>query len=158
MLISATIERSRQLQIFAKALFLHQRVSADWTVPGVDAEVDRKATRTRRRPLPHYEDEGLFCHCCFGREYLLPYKHVFYLDMHGPNKVLTPGRWMAYASMFDELGLVVYEIMGSVLVEDSANDGGKVQSLLELREINKQFQSQLYLVHKLMENMRLEDV
>jgi hypothetical protein len=51
--------------------------------------------------------------------------------------------------------------MGSVVVEeekDSVNDGGKVQSMLELREIDEQFRSQLYSVHELMEDMRLEDV
>jgi hypothetical protein len=82
--------------------------------------------------------------------------------MYGPDKVLTPERWMAYISMFDELRLAVYETMGSVVVdeeEDSVNDGGKVQSLLELREIDEQFRSQLlYSVHELMANMRLEDV
>ena len=41
---------SPQLQIFAKTLFLHQRVSIDWTVPGADPETDRKATGTRQRP------------------------------------------------------------------------------------------------------------
>jgi len=48
--------------------------------------------------------------------------------------------------MFDELGLIVYETVGGVLVEDQSlaevKDGGKVQSLLELQEIDEQFRSQ----------------
>jgi hypothetical protein len=43
--------------------------------------------------------------------------------------------------------------MGSVPAEEEkdpvTNDGGKVQSLLKLREIDEQFRSQLYSVHEL---------
>jgi hypothetical protein len=68
---------------------------------------------------------------------------------------------MAHISIFDGLGLAVYETIGSVVVgeeDDSVNDGVKVQSLQELREIDEQFRSQLYSVHELMANMRLKDV
>jgi hypothetical protein len=44
----------------------------------------------KAKPLPHYEDETLFCHCRFAREYLLPSNRIFYLDIYGPDKVLTP--------------------------------------------------------------------
>jgi len=60
----------------------------------------------------------------------LPYKHVFYLDMYGPDRVLAPKRRTAYVSIFDELG---YEMMGGILVEEESR----------VCWIDQQFRSQL---------------
>ena len=54
----------------------------------------------------------------------------------------------------------LYEGMGQVDVVDTASDledHGKVQSLLELREIEEQLHQQLHAVHELMSEMKLEN-
>jgi hypothetical protein len=49
----------------------------------IGKQLERVEGHVRKvKPLPHYEDNTLFCHCGIGREYWLPCKRVFYLDMY----------------------------------------------------------------------------
>ena len=75
-----------------------------------------EARIAKGKEVPVFEDdETLRCNCKFYRQYLLPCRHVFYRDTEV--KVLTPTRWDAYAMMFAECGMAVYEAMDIVWVD-----------------------------------------
>ena len=62
--------------------------------------------------------------------------------------------------MFEHAGMEVYETIRAVEVPEqpiAVSDGGKVQSLLELREIEEQLHRQLYSVHEIMEERQLSE-
>jgi hypothetical protein len=102
-------------------------------------------------------DEDLTCYCTFARRYLLPCRHIFHLNSVTP--VLTPAKWEYYVSMFEEGGLEVYESIAAVHVAEQPPipDGGQVESLLEMREIEEQLHQQLYAVHEIMDERQLPE-
>jgi hypothetical protein len=64
------------------------------------------------------------------------------------DKVFTPALWQAYADIFAEAGMEVYEGMAAVLVGGQAPlDAGKVQSISDMRELQEQICNQLHAVH-----------
>jgi hypothetical protein len=73
--------------------------------------------------------------------------------------VLTPEKWEYYLSMFEEAGMEVYESITAVHVAEQPliPDGGRVESLLEMREIEEQLHQQLYAVHEIMEERQLPE-
>jgi len=75
-------------------------------------------------------------------------------------KVLTPDVWPRYIHMFDELGMAVYETIGSVVVEGTAEapvqDNGRMEAILDLRVIEEQLQHITYGMHELMEENQWE--
>jgi hypothetical protein len=59
--------------------------------------------------------------------------------------VLTPALWQVYVDIFAKAGIEVYEGMAAVLVEEQAPpDAG---SILNMRELQEQMDSQLHAVH-----------
>jgi len=106
--------------------------------------------------IPNF-DENLLCNCTFARRYLLPCRHVFHLN--AVTLVLTPEKWEHYVKMFAEGGMEIYEHVGVVEVAEAAAPGdcGKVQSLLELREIEEQLHHQLYAVHEILEERQVPE-
>jgi hypothetical protein len=75
-------------------------------------------------------------------------------------KVLTPEKWVSYLSLFEVSGYGTYETVGLVEVgedEGQPADGGRVQRILELREILERLQSQLYDVFELMREQNLSE-
>ena len=62
--------------------------------------------------------------------------------------------------MFDELGMAVYETIGSVVVEGTAEapvqDNGRMEAILDLRVIEEQLQHITYGMHELMEENQWE--
>ena len=116
-------------------------------VPEIWAVAERSAAG---KPVPYdLEQQDLRCKCKFSRSYLLPCRHIFHLHKMVP--VLTPIRWQSYLDMFEEGGLEVYETMAAVVVEEPvvSPPQDKVESLLELREIQEQLEHQMYAVHDL---------
>ena len=94
----------------------------------------------------------LICHCSFARRYLLPWRHIFHLNTVTP--ILTAEKWEYYVSMYAEGVMEVYASMGAVNVaEEVLADGGKVQSLLKLRDI-EQLHRQLHAVHEVLDETR----
>ena len=68
--------------------------------------------------------------------------------------ILTAEKWEYYVSMFAEGVMEVYASMGAVNVaEEVLADGGKVQSLLKLRDI-EQLHRQLHAVHEVLDETR----
>src|ERR1043165_6548238 len=50
----------------------------------------------------------LSCSFLFFNRYLLPCRHIFYENMYGSTKLLTPAVWRKFQQMFDEVGFDVY--------------------------------------------------
>ncbi|KAF8440184.1 hypothetical protein BGX38DRAFT_1144581 [Terfezia claveryi] len=70
------------------------------------------------KELPNF-GENLWCYCKVNRQYLLPCRHIFYLDTE--IKVLTTVQWKVYLMMFEECGMEVYETMGTIWVKDEGS-------------------------------------
>jgi hypothetical protein len=102
-------------------------------------------------------DEELICYCSFARRYLLPCRHIFHLNTVTP--VLTPEKWDYYLNMFEEAGMEVYESITAVHVAEQPPipDGGRVESLLEMREIEEQLHQQLYAVHEILDERQVPE-
>lgn len=83
------------------------------------------------------------------------------LDSDSPSHtILSPERWQNYILLFEEFGMEVYETIGRITVNEdtqAVQDGGKLQSLLELREIQEQLHQQLFSVHEVMAGLSLAD-
>lgn len=70
--------------------------------------------------------------------------------------MLTPDVWHRYVHMFDELGMAVYETIGSVPVDGAGSDApvpdnGRTEAILDLRVIGEQLRHITYGMHELME-------
>ena len=110
------------------------------------------------KEVPIFDDETLQCNCKFHRQCLLPCRHVFHRDTE--IKVLTPLRWDAYAMMFAECGMAVYEAVDTIWV-DLEHEAGRASGVnsfaLRLRERMQQLQQKVYAIQEEMEQMSIEE-
>ncbi|KAA8893706.1 hypothetical protein FN846DRAFT_913747 [Sphaerosporella brunnea] len=122
-------------------------------VPEVLAVEERIA---EGKDTPEFNEE-LTCYCSFARRYLLPCRHIFHLNTVTP--VLTPEKWDYYVSMFEEGGMEVYESITAVHIAEQPPipNGGRVESLLEMREIEERLHQQLYAVHEILDERQVPE-
>ena len=98
-------------------------------------------------------------HCKFHRQYLLPCRHIFHLDMEV--KELTLVKWEHYVMMFTECEMEVYETSDSVWVElESAErkDNTASSLVLQLQKSMERFQQKIYAVQEAMEQISIEEM
>ena len=62
------------------------------------------------------------CYCLFFCKYMLPCKHIFHEQKHGPKKLLTISAWRQFQRLFDEGGFEIYEHHELVNIESEKDE------------------------------------
>ncbi|RHZ78348.1 hypothetical protein Glove_165g82 [Diversispora epigaea] len=81
---------------------------------------------------------SLECQCLFFRKYMLPCKHIFHEQIHGPRKLLTIDAWKQFQQTFDESGFEIYEhreLINFEILEKNENDRAAENRKLTVNEL-----------------------
>ncbi|RHZ76932.1 hypothetical protein Glove_187g66 [Diversispora epigaea] len=95
---------------------------------------------------------SLECQCLFFRKYMLPCKHIFHEQIHGPRKLLTIDSWKQFQQTFDESGFEIYEhceLINFEILEKNKNDRAAENRKLTVNELMERTRNEYWNIEEI---------